>query len=129
VLRVGPVVIDVGAHRVYVEGAEVRMSAMELRLLVHLVERRGAACPRSELLQNVWQYRGGISSRTVDTHMKRLRDKLRSAAGLLETVRAIGYRLSGTYPVLEEASPPAESDRRSLRPSRADTGAMGARRA
>jgi two-component system, OmpR family, phosphate regulon response regulator PhoB len=101
-LCVGPLQIDASAHRVLVNGREVRTSVMERKFLEFMVERRGEVCTREELLHLVWKYRPGISTRTVDTHAKRLRDKLGSAGALIETVRGIGYRLAAQYPVAEE---------------------------
>jgi two-component system phosphate regulon response regulator PhoB len=91
----GPLEIDPRAHRVYVDGQEVRLSAVEMRLLVSLARSRGAVCSRKKLLKEVWGYEGeDADSRTVDTHAKRLRDKLGPASALVETVRGLGYRLS-----------------------------------
>jgi two-component system, OmpR family, phosphate regulon response regulator PhoB len=90
----GPLEIDPRAHRVFVDGHEVRLSAVEMRLLVSLAKSRGAVCSRKKLLKEVWGYEGDdADSRTVDTHAKRLRDKLGPASALVETVRGLGYRL------------------------------------
>ena len=83
-------------------GEEVHVSAMEMRLLVYLVEHRGRVRSREDLLEDVWGYKPGVSTRTVDTHVKRLRDKLGDAGSLVETVRGIGYRLSAEHPVVVE---------------------------
>lgn len=94
-LVAGPLEIDPRAHRVFVDGQEVRLSAVEMRLLVSLARSRGAVCSRKKLLKEVWGYEGDdADSRTVDTHAKRLRDKLGPASALVETVRGLGYRLS-----------------------------------
>jgi two-component system phosphate regulon response regulator PhoB len=94
-LVVGPLEIDPRAHRVFVDGQEVHLSAVEMRLLVSLAKSRGAVCSRKKLLKEVWGYEGDdADSRTVDTHAKRLRDKLGAASALVETVRGLGYRLS-----------------------------------
>jgi two-component system phosphate regulon response regulator PhoB len=94
-LVVGPLEIDPRAHRVFVDGTEVHLSAVEMRLLVSLAKSRGAVCSRKKLLKEVWGYDGDdADSRTVDTHAKRLRDKLGTASALVETVRGLGYRLS-----------------------------------
>jgi two-component system phosphate regulon response regulator PhoB len=93
-LVAGPLEIDPAAHRVFVDGQEVRLSAVEMRLLVSLAKSRGAVCSRKKLLKEVWGYDGDdADSRTVDTHAKRLRDKLGAASALVETVRGLGYRL------------------------------------
>jgi two-component system phosphate regulon response regulator PhoB len=94
-LVAGPLEIDPRAHRVFVDGQEVHLSAVEMRLLVSLAKSRGAVCSRKKLLKEVWGYDSDdADSRTVDTHAKRLRDKLGAASALVETVRGLGYRLS-----------------------------------
>ncbi len=85
--------IDVPRHRVTVEGAEVDLTALEFRLLMDLVSRRGRVQSRDSLLERVWGYAPGIETRTVDTHVKRLREKLGAASDYIETVRGVGYRL------------------------------------
>jgi two-component system phosphate regulon response regulator PhoB len=97
---VGPLEVDVDGYHVFVGGEEVHMSAMEMRLLIYLVEHRGRVRSREDLLEDVWGYKPGVSTRTVDTHVKRLRDKLGSAGSLVETVRGMGYRLSAEHPVV-----------------------------
>jgi two-component system phosphate regulon response regulator PhoB len=84
---VGPLEVDVDSYRVFVDKREVRVSAMEMRLLAYLIEHRG-------------RVRSRVSTRTIDTHVKRLRDKLGSAGPLVETVRGTGYRLSSAFPVV-----------------------------
>ena len=97
---VGPLEVDVDGYHVFVSGEEVHMSAMEMRLLIYLVEHRGRVRSREDLLEDVWGYKPGVSTRTVDTHVKRLRDKLGNAGSLVETVRGMGYRLSAEHPVV-----------------------------
>jgi two-component system phosphate regulon response regulator PhoB len=97
---VGPLEVDVDGYHVSVGGAQVHMSAMEMRLLIDLVEHRGRARSRENLLEDVWGYKPGVSTRTVDTHVKRLRDKLGEAGALVETVRGLGYRLSAEHRVV-----------------------------
>jgi two-component system phosphate regulon response regulator PhoB len=97
---VGPLEVDVDGHHVFVSGKEVHVSTLEMRLLVYLVERRGRVGSRENLLADVWGYQPDVSTRTIDTHVKRLRDKLGSAGTLLETVRGTGYRLSADFPVV-----------------------------
>jgi two-component system phosphate regulon response regulator PhoB len=101
---VGPLRVDVDGHYVFVKQSEIHVSAIEMRLLVYLIEHRGRVRSREDLLEDVWGYKPGVSTRTVDTHVKRLRDKLGSAGGLIETVRGTGYRLADAYPVLSEGS-------------------------
>jgi two-component system phosphate regulon response regulator PhoB len=99
---VGPLKVDVDGHYVYVKQNEIHVSAIEMRLLVYLIEHRGRVRSREDLLEDVWGYKPGVSTRTVDTHVKRLRDKLGSAGVLIETVRGTGYRLADSYPVVSE---------------------------
>ena len=84
--------IDRDGHRVWVEGSEVTLTALELRLLCTLYDRRGRVQSRAVLLDEVWRMSGDVNTRTVDTHVKRLREKLGSAGVYLETVRGVGYR-------------------------------------
>ena len=86
--------IDRDAHRVEVGSAEVPMTPLEFKLLFTLVARREKVQMRSTLLSDVWQLDPGVSSRTVDTHVKRLRDKLGTAGRFIQTVRGVGYRFS-----------------------------------
>ena len=99
---VGPLRVDVDGHYVFVKQNEIHVSAIEMRLLVYLISHRGRVRSREDLLEDVWGYKPGVSTRTVDTHVKRLRDKLGPAGGLIETVRGTGYRLADSYPVLVE---------------------------
>lgn len=95
-LAAGSLSVDVDGHHVFVDDEEVHVSILEMRLLVYLMESRGHVRSREELLRDVWGYNPGVSTRTVDTHVKRLRDKLGSAGGLIETVRGMGYRFAET---------------------------------
>ena len=90
---VGAIRVDVEAHRAYVGGAEVILTPLEFRLLVTLMARVGRVQSREQLLTDVWEMSSEIETRTVDTHVKRLREKLGEARDLLETVRGVGYRL------------------------------------
>jgi len=85
--------LDSSAHRVEVRGEEVPLTATEFRLLRVLMERRGRVQTRARLLTDVWGYSEEVDSRTVDTHVRRLRRKLGPAADLIETVIGVGYRL------------------------------------
>ncbi len=93
-LRLGDLEIDISRHTVFLAGAEVSLTATEFKLLELLARRRGRVQSRDRLLQDVWGYENPIESRTVDTHMRRLREKLGSGGGMLETVRGVGYRFS-----------------------------------
>jgi len=93
VLRVGPLQIDRGAHRVAVDGHDIELTPTEYRLLVTLAERRGRVQARGHLLETVWEAAPDIQTRTVDMHVQRLRTKLGVAGDLIETVRGFGYRL------------------------------------
>lgn len=85
-------VIDIPRHEVEVDGQLVQLTATEFKLLLALVERRGRVQSRDTLLRDVWDYDAAIDTRTVDTHVRRLRDKLGSASRFLDTVRGVGYR-------------------------------------
>jgi two-component system phosphate regulon response regulator PhoB len=93
-LRVGPIEIDPARHEVRVAGRPLVLTATEFKLLELLACRRGRVQTRDRLLQDVWGYENSIETRTVDTHMRRLREKLGEAAPLLETVRGVGYRFA-----------------------------------
>jgi two-component system phosphate regulon response regulator PhoB len=84
--------IDIPRHEVMVDGRRVDLTATEFKLLTVLAERRGRVQSREALLRDVWEYDNFIDTRTVDTHMRRLRDKLGEAARYLDTVRGVGYR-------------------------------------
>jgi two-component system phosphate regulon response regulator PhoB len=91
--KVGPIRVDVDAHRAFVDGAEVQLTPLEFRLLTTFMARLGRVQSREQLLEDVWEMSSEVETRTVDTHVKRLREKLGSGRDLLETVRGIGYRL------------------------------------
>lgn len=96
VMDFGDLVIDVPAHSVSVEGKGVELTATEFKLLHVLASRRGRVQSRDQLLKDVWEYDSLIDTRTVDTHMRRLREKLDQAAKYLDTVRGVGYRFRST---------------------------------
>ena len=93
-VKVGPLEIDRAEHRVFVSGQEIRVSALEMRLLLFLARTPGKMRTRRELLTEVWGYHPEVSSRTLDTHVKRIRDKFGAAGDLIQTVRGVGYRLA-----------------------------------
>jgi len=86
--------IDTAAHRIWVEGQEVQLTSIEFRLLVMLYERRNRVQTRASLLEDVWGLQADTETRTVDTHVKRLREKLGAAEAYIETVRGVGYRFA-----------------------------------
>jgi len=93
ILQIGPLAIDVERHRVCVEGGEIELTTLEYKLLLTLAERRGRVQTRDGLLQDVWGYHYAGDTRTVDTHITRLRTKLGNAGGLIRTLRGFGYKL------------------------------------
>lgn len=90
--------MDEAKFRVLVEGQPIEISATEMRLLSELIKCRGTVLSRSQLLQNAWGYMPNVTERTVDTHVKRLRQKLGAASAYLETVRGVGYRWLESVP-------------------------------
>ncbi|MBQ82502.1 MAG: DNA-binding response regulator [Gammaproteobacteria bacterium] len=90
----GDLNIDLAAHRVFLETNEVSLTAKEFDLLVHLARHNGRVQTRDYLLEQIWGYSSDVTTRTVDTHIKRLRSKIGSFGNLIETVRSIGYRLN-----------------------------------
>ena len=90
---VGPIRVDLDAHRAFADGAEVPLTPLEFKLLTTMMSRLGRVQSREQLLEDVWDMSAEVETRTVDTHVKRLREKLGSGRELLETVRGVGYRL------------------------------------
>jgi two-component system phosphate regulon response regulator PhoB len=84
--------IDPGSHRVWVDEAEVILTALEFRLLAAFLARKGRVQSREMLLDDVWGVSTDVVTRTVDTHVKRLREKLGPAGAYIETLRGVGYR-------------------------------------
>ncbi len=91
-IQLADLLIDVPRHMVTVGGKAVDLTATEFKLLTLLAQRRGRVQSREQLLQDVWDYERVIDTRTVDTHMRRLREKLGKASRYLDTVRGVGYR-------------------------------------
>jgi len=89
--KAGPLSIDRAAHRVFVGGREVHVTALEMRLLCALYDGGSRVQTRECLLREVWGARRGITARTVDTHVKRLRRKLGEAGQIIRSVRGVGY--------------------------------------
>jgi two-component system, OmpR family, phosphate regulon response regulator PhoB len=92
-IEVGGIELDVSGHQLRVRGNEMPLTATEFRLLRLLLERCGRVQTRGQLLSDVWGYAEDIDSRTVDTHIRRLRRKLGPEAERIETVIGVGYRL------------------------------------
>ncbi len=91
-IHLGILTIDIPKYLVLVEGRKVDVTSTEFKLLTVLAQRRGRVQTREQLLRDVWEYENMIDTRTVDTHMRRLREKLGRAAQYLDTVRGVGYR-------------------------------------
>ncbi len=96
--------VDRSAHRTWVDGEEITLTPLEMKLLWTLYQRRGRVQTRSVLLDDVWEASPENNTRTVDTHIKRLREKLGLAGTYVETVRGIGYRFSSTADKSEDPS-------------------------
>ena len=94
VLRVGSTVVDLAKHTVSDQGREVRLTAKEFMLLQYLLEHRGRVLSRDLLLSDVWGYRYTGGTRTVDVHVRRLREKLPVLVDALVTVKQFGYKLA-----------------------------------
>src|SRR5436309_11092296 len=92
-LQAGMISIDPARHQVRVNGKRVHLTSLEFKLLRTVLERRGRVRERDKLLNDVWGYESMIDTRTVDTHVRRLREKLGKAGDAIETVRGFGYRL------------------------------------
>lgn len=92
-MTIGAITVDPARHHVTVAGKPVRLTSVEFKLLSMLMLRRGRVQSRDRLLNEVWGYESLIDTRTVDTHVRRLRKKLGKAADVIETVRGFGYRL------------------------------------
>jgi len=95
---IGELTLDHTRHEVLVKGRPVDLTATEFRLLALLMERRGRVQGRDSLLNDVWGYESVIDTRTVDTHVRRLREKLGPLASYIETIRGVGYRISESEP-------------------------------
>ncbi len=93
ILKKGLLEVDFSKHRVWVNKQEITLTATEFKLLEYLLKSRGKVLTRDLLLDKVWGYDATVTTRTVDTHVKRLREKLGGAGDLVETVRGVGYRL------------------------------------
>ena len=90
----GSLKIDLESYEVFINDEEVILTTLEFKLLNQLIERRGRVQTRDQLLTDVWGYSSDITTRTVDTHIKRLREKLGSMGKYVQTIRGVGYKLS-----------------------------------
>jgi phosphate regulon transcriptional regulator PhoB len=95
-IRVGDIMLDRKRHSVEVKGKAIGLTATEFKLLAMLMERCGRVQSRDKMLADVWGYESAIDTRTVDIHIRRLREKLGKAASQIETVRGFGYRMAET---------------------------------
>ena len=93
-LEFGSIKLNLDAHEVLINDDEIILTALEFKLLKHLIQRRGRVQTRDQLLGDVWGYSSEITTRTVDTHIKRLREKLGTVGDYIQTVRGVGYRLN-----------------------------------
>ena len=101
-LLFGRLRVDRSAHRTWVDGEEVTLTPLEMKLLWTLYQRRGRVQTRATLLDEVWEASPENNTRTVDTHVKRLREKLGLAGAYVETVRGIGYRFASSADKTED---------------------------
>ena len=92
ILKHADLVVDIAKHTATYKGKLIELTATEFKLLALLLERRGRVQTRDALLTDVWGYEGDVDTRTVDTHVRRLREKLGKAADWIETIRGVGYR-------------------------------------
>jgi DNA-binding response OmpR family regulator len=92
ILKAGKLKVDISRHVVTIDKKEIMLTPMEFDLLVTLVKRAGRVQSRERLLNDVWDIASDVTTRTVDTHVKRLREKLGKAGNAIETVRGIGYK-------------------------------------
>lgn len=94
IINIGPISINHDAHEVKINDQEVILTALEFKLLDHLLRRKGRVQTRDQLLGDVWGYSSEVTTRTVDTHIKRLREKLGATGDLIQTIRGVGYRFN-----------------------------------
>jgi two-component system phosphate regulon response regulator PhoB len=92
-LTINEIVIDKDRHTVTSAGLEIELTSTEYKLLLYLVEKRGYVQSREQLLQRVWSYNNSGDTRTVDTHVTRLRSKLGTPGDIIKTVRGFGYKV------------------------------------
>ena len=96
VLEYGSICMNLDAHNLKIDDTEVILTALEFKLLKHLIKRKGRVQSRDQLLSDVWELSTEVTTRTVDTHIKRLREKLGSMGKYVQTIRGVGYKFSRT---------------------------------
>jgi DNA-binding response OmpR family regulator len=101
-VQIGPLRISTSAFRIHADGREIAVTAVEFRLLAAMLKAGGRVLSREDLLRQVWGIRRPVQSRTVDTHIKRLRSKLGLTAWVVESVRGFGYRIAAPVPDLSQ---------------------------
>ena len=94
VIEYGPIIMNLDAHDVIADGKNIILTALEFNLLKHLLKRKARVQTRDQLLGDVWGYSTEVTTRTVDTHIKRLREKLGKPGDLIQTIRGVGYRFN-----------------------------------
>jgi len=92
-IQIGDLLLDIPRHEITFQGKQLDLTATEFKLMTVLAQRKGRVQSREQLLKDVWGYDSIIDTRTVDTHMRRLREKLGDASDYLDTVRGVGYRI------------------------------------
>jgi two-component system phosphate regulon response regulator PhoB len=90
----GELTLNYDEHQAYINNEEISLTALEFKLLKHLINRKGRVQTRDQLLEDVWGYSSNVTTRTVDTHIKRLREKLGIVGEHIQTIRGVGYRFS-----------------------------------
>ena len=93
-LRLGLIEVDLAKHTVFHDGQEVTLTAKEFMLLQYFLEHRGRVLSRDRLLSDVWDYQYTGGTRTVDVHVRRLREKLPTLVEAIVTVKQFGYKLA-----------------------------------
>lgn len=94
-LFAGDIIVDTGKHKVYADGNEVVLTFKEFEMLCMLIESKGLVLSRNKLLESIWGYNFDGETRTIDVHVRSLRQKLGKSGNIIETVRGIGYRIGG----------------------------------
>ncbi len=93
-ISLGSIYMNLDAHEVQINEKDIILTALEFKLLKHLLQRKGRVQTRDQLLGDVWGYSSEVTTRTVDTHIKRLREKLGVVADYIQTIRGVGYKFT-----------------------------------